>query len=149
MSDQAHTYFNQLRGDDAIDLSDRHYPDVEVLYRQATALVTDYSSCFIDFMLTGRPMLSFAYDYDNYANAERGLFYDMEHVFPGSVCRDFTQLMSGLAQVFKAPEPMAKASYAWKRKVFFDHLDDGNAWRVVKRVKQLYVRDDVETEWRL
>lgn len=149
MADQAHTYFNQLRGDDAIDLSDRHYPDVEVLYRQATALVTDYSSCFIDFMLTGRPMLSFAYDYDNYANAERGLFYDMEHVFPGSVCRDFTQLMSGLAQVFKAPEPMAKASYAWKRKVFFDHLDDGNAWRVVKRVKQLYVRDDVETEWRL
>lgn len=148
MADQARTYYSQLQGRDTIDLSDRHYPDIEMIYRQASALVTDYSSCFIDFMLTGRPMLSFAYDYDSYANAERGLFYDLEHVFPGPVCRDFVQLMAGLSQVFETPQPLAEAGYAWKRKLFFDHLDDGNAWRVVKKVKQMYVRDDAASEGR-
>jgi len=149
MADQARTYYTQLHGSHTIDLSDRHYPDVEMLYRQAEVLVTDYSSCFIDYMLTGRPMLSFAYDYDNYANTERGLFYDLEHVFPGPVCRDFSQLMAGLRRAFTPAEALDESSYAWKRKLFFDHLDDGNAWRVVRKVKQLYVRDDVETEWRL
>ncbi len=149
MADQARTYYTQLRGKDTIDLSDRHYPNVEMLYRRASALVTDYSSCFIDFMLTGRPMLSFAYDYDNYASTERGLFYDMEHVFPGPVCRDFARLMAGLEQVFEPAGLLDESSYRWKRKVFFDHLDDGNAWRVARKVKQLYVRDDVETDWRL
>jgi CDP-glycerol glycerophosphotransferase (TagB/SpsB family) len=100
-------------------------------------------------MLTGRPMLSFAYDYDNYANAERGLFYDLEHVFPGPVCRDFPQLMDGLERALMPVQSLDESSYLWRRKLFFDHLDDGNAWRVVKRVKQLYVHDDVETEWRL
>jgi CDP-glycerol glycerophosphotransferase (TagB/SpsB family) len=149
MADHARTYYTQLRGQDTLDLSDRHYPDVEMLYRQAAVLVTDYSSCFIDFMLTGRPMLSFAYDYDNYANAERGLFYDLEHVFPGPVCRDFPQLMDGLERALMPVQSLDESSYLWRRKLFFDHLDDGNAWRVVKRVKQLYVHDDVETEWRL
>lgn len=149
MADQMRAYYSLLQGPDTIDLSDRRFPDIEMLYRQAAALVTDYSSCFIDFMLTGRPMISFAYDYDNYANAERGLFYDMEHVFPGPVCRDFAQFMEALERLFPASGPSDDSSYAWKRRLFFDHLDDGNAWRVVKRVKQLYVRDHVETEWRL
>lgn len=104
--------------------------------------MTDYSSCFIDFMLTGRPMLSFAYDYDHYANTERGLFYDLEHVFPGPVCRDFDHLMTGLEQIFLTPGVLDSSSYEWKRQIFFDHVDDGNAWRVVTKVKQLYVRDD-------
>ncbi|QOW24167.1 CDP-glycerol glycerophosphotransferase family protein [Lysobacter sp. H23M47] len=142
MADHARTYFNLLRGPHTIDLSDRRFTDVEVLYRKAAALVTDYSSCFIDFMLTGRPMVSFAYDYDNYANAERGLFYDMEHVFPGPVCHNFPQFMDALGNVFKARTPMQEAGYAWKRRLFFDHLDDGNAWRVVKRVKNLYIETE-------
>lgn len=149
MADQARTYFSLLRGPDTIDLSDRKFPNVEVLYRQAGALITDYSSCFIDFMLTGRPMISFAYDHDTYANAERGLFYDMEHVFPGPVCQDFAALMAALGHVFEPRDPVDEASYQWKRALFFDHLDDSNSWRVAKRVRQLYVRDDVATEWRL
>ncbi|QDH71039.1 CDP-glycerol glycerophosphotransferase family protein [Marilutibacter alkalisoli] len=149
MADQARNYYSQLRGVDTIDLSDRRFPDVEMLYRLASALITDYSSCFIDFMLTERPMISFAYDHDSYANAERGLFYDMEHVFPGPVCRDFPQLMTALERVFTPRDELEMESYGWKRKLFFDHIDDGNAWRVAKRVRQLYVRDDVETDWRL
>jgi CDP-glycerol glycerophosphotransferase (TagB/SpsB family) len=149
MADKARTYSRMLSPLGILDLSSSRYPDIEILYREAALLVTDYSSCAIDFMLTGKPVVSFAYDYDHYANTERGLFYDLEHVFPGPVCRDFTQLRGALEKVFIALGHSRGDSYAWKRRLFFDHLDDANAWRVVKRVKQLYVHDNVEKEWRL
>src|SRR5678816_3948461 len=83
MADKARTYSRMLSSLDILDLSSARYPNIEMLYREAALLVTDYSSCAIDFMLTGRPAISFAYDHDQYANSERGLFYDLEHVFPG------------------------------------------------------------------
>jgi CDP-glycerol glycerophosphotransferase (TagB/SpsB family) len=101
-------------------------------------LLTDYSSCFVDFMLTGRPMVSFAYDFDRYAQAERGLFYDMHQVFPGPICRDFRQLQAALETSFDPPGPLERERYAWKRRLLLDHADDANAWRVVQRVKGLY-----------
>jgi CDP-glycerol glycerophosphotransferase (TagB/SpsB family) len=138
MADKSRVYGTALATIGAVNLSDAHFEDVEVLYRHAAMLVTDYSSCFIDFMLTGRPMVSFAYDFDRYVNGERGLFYDMDHVFPGPVCRDFGQLQAALENGFEPPTAIDRERYAWKRRLFLDYLDDANAWRVAQRVKQLY-----------
>ncbi|MGV8931101.1 MAG: CDP-glycerol glycerophosphotransferase family protein [Luteimonas sp.] len=146
MADMARTYATMLAPLGILDLSSARYPNVEVLYRVGAALVTDYSSCVIDFMLTGRPVISFAYDYDNYANAERGLFYDLEFALPGPVCRDFGQLTEALETVFDVPDAQQLGNYQRKRRLFFDHCDHSNAWRVVKRVKQLYVDDRVDIQ---
>lgn len=138
MADTSRLYYNQLRGRGVEELGDREYVNVEILYRHAAALLTDYSSAFIDFLLTGRPVISFAYDYASYTGEQRGLFYDMSHVFPGMICKDFQALRNALARVFDPPDAVDIASYQWKRRVFFDHLDDANSLRVVKRVKDLY-----------
>jgi len=138
MADTAHVYGDALAAIGALNLSGTHFADVEVLYRQAAMLLTDYSSCFVDFMLTGRPMVSFAYDLDRYAHAERGLFYDMQQVFPGPVCRDFGQLQIALQTGFDPPGPLERERYAWKRQLLLDYADDANAWRVAQRVKGLY-----------
>ncbi len=146
MADKAHTYFSMLAGIGAIDLGNRWFPNVEVLYREAALLITDYSSSFIDFMLTGKPMLSFAYDYDNYVNEERGLFYDLDQVFPGAVCRNFEQLAEAMESVPMDGGARPGREYLWKRELFFDYLDDGNADRVVSRVKALGVGADEDRE---
>jgi CDP-glycerol glycerophosphotransferase (TagB/SpsB family) len=138
MADTARVYGTALETIGALDLSDTRFEDVEVLYRHAAMLITDYSSCFIDFMLTGRPMFSFAYDFDSYVYGERGLFYDMDQVFPGPVCRNFGQLRAALEKGFEPPDVLDRAGYGWKRQLFLDHLDDANAWRVAQKVKQLY-----------
>lgn len=137
MADRAHTYARLLAPLDPIDLSSRRYPDLEVLYRVADALITDYSSCIVDFLLTGRPVVSFAYDYDRYVNEERGMFYDLEKVIPGPVCRDFEQLRGALDAIFDERSPEELEHYMWCRNLFFDHVDDQNAARVVARVKAL------------
>src|SRR5690606_24880561 len=94
------------------------------------------SSCFIDYMLTGKPAVSFAYDHDRYLEVERGAFYDLDFVFPGPVCRSFEELAAALDSLFDPPGELERAALAWKRRLFFDHLDARNAARVVQRVKQ-------------
>lgn len=137
MADKARTYSTMLAPLNTIDLSSQRYPDLEVLYRVADALISDYSSCLVDFQLTGRPVISFAYDYEHYANVERGLFYDLDAVLPGPVCRDFDALAVALEQIFETPSAAASADYARRRSLFFDHIDDRNAARVVERVRRM------------
>ncbi|MCL3837903.1 CDP-glycerol glycerophosphotransferase family protein [Aeromicrobium duanguangcaii] len=138
MADSAKTYWHQLAPLGAIDVSSRRYPDLEVLYRSAAALVSDYSSCLVDFMLTGRPVASFAYDLDRYSQQERGLFYDLHQVLPGPVCETFDDLAEALDGFFDPLSPEQEEDYAWRRRLFFDHVDDRAAARVVARVKSLY-----------
>jgi CDP-glycerol glycerophosphotransferase (TagB/SpsB family) len=137
MADRSRTYTQQLAPLAPIDLSSRRYPDLEVLYAVADGLVSDYSSCLVDFMLTGKPVISFAYDLDRYVAEERGLFYDLEQVLPGPVCRTVDDLVTALDGVFAPRTPEQDAEYDWKRRIFFEHLDDGNARRVVDRVRTL------------
>ena len=41
------------------------------------ALITDYSSVFFDYSITGKPIILFTYDYDDYAS-ERGMYFGIE-----------------------------------------------------------------------
>lgn len=141
MADRAHTYSQMLAPLAPINMSSRRYPDLEVLYRAADVLISDYSSCLVDFLMTGKPVISFAYDYDAYSHKERGLFYDLEKVLPGPVCRTFDELADALERSLAEPSAEEREAYEWKRRIFFDHLDDGAARRVVERVKALYGRE--------
>lgn len=52
------------------------YPNVNELMLVSDILISDYSSIFFDYSILGRPMLSFAYDYDDYTR-ERGVYLDI------------------------------------------------------------------------
>lgn len=137
MANNARVYGDQLGDLGFIDLSDDEFPNPEVLYRVSSALITDYSSCFIDYMLTGKPAVSFAYDLESYLALERGAFYDLEAVFPGPVCRTFDEFQRALERLLVAPPPAEADRLEWKRQLFFDHIDDGSSARVAQHVKQL------------
>lgn len=137
MADSAQSYMSSLKDISTLNLSNRLYPNIEILYREASAIITDYSSCFIDFMVTGKPMLSFAYDLDTYMNEERGLFYDIHDAFAGPVCKDFNELMDNLEDLGKEKELMSAQDYANRQRLFFNYLDSDNAKRVVERVSKL------------
>ena len=59
----------------ATDVSRHH--DVTELMLLADVLVTDYSSVMFDFANTGRPMVFFTYDYEDYVRDERGTYLDL------------------------------------------------------------------------
>lgn len=72
--------------------------DVQELLLIADRLITDYSSCYFDFALTGRPVLHFAYDYEVYRSQDTGAYYDLAEVCAGPVCPTLQALLDWLAK---------------------------------------------------
>ncbi len=136
MADKVHSYNKELKSTSVIDVGAKYFPNIEVLYRKADILITDYSSCFIDFMLTGKPMISFAYDYEEYSKHERGLFYDLEFAFAGNICKDFDTLFEEIQKLIQKESTIDEKSYKFKQKLFFDYLDANNAQRLIERVEE-------------
>ena len=55
------------------------------------ALISDYSSCAADFMLTGRPAFLYIADYDDYTGTSRNLYFDLEQS-PYPLARNMEEL---------------------------------------------------------
>lgn len=65
------------------------------LFYVTDILITDYSSCFYDFLLLGKPVVFFTYDRAVYS-ATRGVHRPIDKVAPGTICDDFDQLLETL-----------------------------------------------------
>lgn len=70
------------------------YPDVQELLVAADAVITDYSSCLLDFMLTRRPGFIYATDRDRY-EGKRGLYYPLEDT-PFPIAENNEQLVQNI-----------------------------------------------------
>ncbi len=65
------------------------------LFYVTDVLVTDYSSCFYDFLLLNKPVLFYVYDKTIYS-ATRGVHRPIDDVAPGKVCETFEELLKSL-----------------------------------------------------
>lgn len=70
------------------------YPDMQELMVASDILITDYSSCIFDFMLSKRPGFIFATDIELY-NTTRGLYYPLEAT-PFPIARNNDELISNI-----------------------------------------------------
>ena len=101
------------------------HPDVSELYLAADVLVTDYSSTMFDFAVTGKPLLFYTYDLEDYENRLRGFYFDLSSVAPGPLLQTTGELLDALTDL-----PGATADYAARYEHFrqtFCHLEDGRA----------------------
>jgi len=81
-----------------------HLPDNVVLLDQSVdtyemmsvsdALITDYSSVALDYLLLDRPIVYYCYDYEAYLSTERELYYDFTEVAGGPVVKTSSALLS-------------------------------------------------------
>lgn len=67
-------------------------------------LVTDYSSCYLDYTLLGRPIIHYAYDYDIYKVMDRGFFYKLEDLAAGPIAQSFEGLLEHLSLCLSSDE---------------------------------------------
>ena len=80
-------------------------------------LVTDYSSCFFDYLLLDRPIVHYIYDYDYYANNDRGVYFDKSEVMCGDFAVDNEELVSTIIE--NAENPMKMHDLREERRKFF------------------------------
>ena len=63
------------------------YPDLNDLFIATDILISDYSSVFFDYSITGKTMLHFCYDYDKYSS-KRGMYFDIREKISGADTED-------------------------------------------------------------
>jgi CDP-glycerol glycerophosphotransferase len=101
-----------------------HHPDINDLYLVADVLVTDYSSAMFDYAVTGKPILFFTPDLEQYA-ASRGVYFDLAEVAPGPMDIDVVSLAGHLRDLDDVVAANAERYAAFKAR--FAPWDDGKA----------------------
>ena len=91
----------------------------------ADVLVTDYSSAMFDFAVTGRPILFFTYDLDDYRDRSRGFYFDFTPVAPGPLLSTTQEVLDALRDLAAVSERCAEPYAAFRER--FCHLEDGRA----------------------
>lgn len=109
------------------------YPNVTELFLASDAMVTDYSSVMFDFSVTGRPMVFFVPDMDDYRDSVRGVYFDLSEVAPGPVVATQDEVRDSILSMDADVPRYAEAYRAWRER--FNALDDGgSALRVMERL---------------
>ncbi|WP_045740033.1 bifunctional glycosyltransferase/CDP-glycerol:glycerophosphate glycerophosphotransferase [Actinoplanes rectilineatus] len=101
------------------------YPDMADLLAVTDVLITDYSSVMFDFAATGRPMLFFTYDLENYRDNLRGFYFDFESEAPGPLLSTSDEVVQAIRDA-----DQVRGRYATQYKAFAERssdLDDGHA----------------------
>jgi len=109
------------------------YPDIRDLYLAADVLITDYSSAMFDFAVTGKPIVFFTYDIDDYRDAARGFYFDLEAEAPGPVCHTTSGVVDALLALDDLTASHA-GSYVRFRERFCPFDDGAASKRVIDRV---------------
>ncbi len=99
--------------------------DVYPLLPHADALVTDYSSIYMDYLLLDRPVCFFIPDLEDYVRSDRQFQFDFDEMTPGPKARSWQQLLAELEQQWRNDAFMAER--ARLRKLAFDDLDQHQA----------------------
>ncbi|MEV7638258.1 CDP-glycerol glycerophosphotransferase family protein [Pseudarthrobacter enclensis] len=99
-------------------------------------LITDYSSVMIDFIATGRPVVLYVPDQEEYA-AERGLYFGMDSL-PGVVCTTVEEVLAAVRSELTSEQrhPQYTASQAR-----FTPMEDGNA---TERAVAFFLANDAQ-----
>ncbi|MGP4001855.1 bifunctional glycosyltransferase/CDP-glycerol:glycerophosphate glycerophosphotransferase [Streptomyces sp. 8N706] len=108
-----------------IDVTGQH--DVTPLLALADGLITDYSSVLFDYALLDRPMIFFAFDYEEYAGETRGTYFDLLEKAPGAVAMDQEELFAAIADLKSADTEYAEARRRFVAE--FGEYDRGDAAR--------------------
>ena len=81
-----------------VELTEENF-DTQELLDAADILVTDYSSCYIDYLFLDRPIIFYAYDYEKYMETDRQLYFDYDYATPGPKCKNYDEFRSELIMI--------------------------------------------------
>ncbi len=82
-------YQSEIKSDVIIDLSVAKI-DPQELLADTDLLITDYSSCFVDYLLLKRPILF--YHYDDYEVSDNPVYFKIKDYFSDLICTSETEL---------------------------------------------------------
>ncbi len=99
-------------------LNEDRLEDIMEILNVFDLLITDYSSIYIDYLLTGKPMVFLPYDQETYLK-ERGLNFPYDQVTPGPKPKSFSEFLNSIQDLL-----YNSCSYAQQRKEMTDFFHE-------------------------
>ena len=118
------------------------YSDIYPLLTLTDLLITDYSSIYLDYLLTDRPIVFYPYDGDEYIGAERELLLDYEQMTPGPMCYSQREMEHQIQRILVEGKDDYSAERKSLRKKFFKYKDGRSAERLWQAVKNNLLTSD-------
>ncbi len=110
--------------DNIVDISALNYEvDPQMLLKYTDVLVTDYSSCYTDFLLLDRPVVFYCYDLEYYLSRWEFNF-DYDYVTPGPRAFYSDQLIAELEKLLQGQDEYESERQRVKR-VFYSPENQG------------------------
>lgn len=91
--------------------------DTQELLLITDVLITDYSGCFVDFLVLNRPVIHYAYDRDYYENKDRGLYFKLDEVAGGPIVMEVDTLITEIGHGLRDPDNGREKREALRLKV--------------------------------
>jgi len=108
--------------------------DIQELLFVTDILITDYSSVYVDYLLSNKPILFFIYDYEYYEKENRGLEYNLKEIAPGPLIYTGKDLIETLKNISKIDEEYKPKRNKINKK--FNKFQDGKSTeRLLKYLK--------------
>ena len=108
-------------------------PDVNDILGDVDVLVTDYSSIFLDFLLTDRPIVFLPYDLAEYKRRRGLMFDDYNSWTPGAKAGSFDEFLAALGDAFRRSQQYSPARRAINA-LMNKHQDGRSCERIVEMI---------------
>jgi CDP-glycerol glycerophosphotransferase (TagB/SpsB family) len=94
--------------------------DSQFLLAKADVLITDYSSCYIDYLLREKPIIFYQYDLEWYKKNDRELYFEDGTVTPGRIVTEKNELDGVLKDVIQGVSVYDEAETEKIKNFFYD-----------------------------
>lgn len=111
--------------------------DVQELLLVSDVLISDYSGIMTDFAITNRPIIVYNYDYVQYKETCRTMYYDLDEILPKPFVKNEDDLLKKITNLNWVKDAAVKESYAHFRNKFHYFLDGNSSERVLAEIMNL------------
>ncbi|WP_448384980.1 CDP-glycerol glycerophosphotransferase family protein [Fervidobacterium sp.] len=115
---------------------EQNFTDFYELLPAGDILITDYSSIYFDWLLTGKPVIFFLPDADIYAELRNFLLEPLDIWMPGPMCRNLHELLNSIERVtdgggeyFENREFVVNTVHAFK-----DNKSSERVWKLIEQI---------------
>ena len=112
--------------------------DIVNLYLITDILISDYSASIYEFALTGKKIVLYPYDYDEYKKYP-GFCIDYKKTLPGPICYDENELYDTILNIEKIYPKYNEKWNNFNKK--YNYMNDGEA---TKRFAQYLINGNLE-----
>ncbi len=127
--------FESIAGENVLMIDPNADPYVYI--GLSDVLITDYSSIYFDYLLTGKPIVFFDYDLEDYLSKSREMYFDYEEFTPGHKATDMESLQRLMAG---AGDALQDEVLIAKRKQILDKAFGAYGKDSCKRLTQEVIR---------